>query len=218
MRSRKTGALVISIALTCGLSLTPVLRAYAQGNERAQAAEHVNTAAQHDDAAAAAAFESIAPVLHHPRCMNCHSAGDYPRQGDDSHRHTMQVRRGPDGDGVNSVKCSTCHQDHNLVGLHMPPGAPDWHLPSAAMPMSWQGLTDHQLCELLKDPRQNGNRTVEQIVEHMQSPLVLWGWDPGDGRAPIPMLQPEFLAKVKEWASAGAACPVEASTNGFPHH
>lgn len=41
---------------------------------------------ERDDAAAAAAFEAIIPVLHHPRCMNCHSTGDYPRQGDDSHR------------------------------------------------------------------------------------------------------------------------------------
>ena len=99
-----------------------------------------------DSAGSAAAFEAIAPVLLHPRCMNCHSTGDFPRQGDDSHRHTMEVRRGPNGQGLNAVKCGTCHQDHNLVGLHTPPGAPDWHLPSPAMPMIWQGLTDHQLC------------------------------------------------------------------------
>jgi hypothetical protein len=161
-----------------------------------------------NSAASAAAFEAIVPVLHHPRCMNCHSTGDFPRQGDDRHRHTMQVRRGPDGHGVNAVKCSTCHQDHNLVGLHMPPGAPGWHLPSPEMPMIWEGLTDSQLCELLKDPNQNGHRTVQQIVEHMSTPLVLWGWNPGEGRSPIPMPQPEFLARVNQWASNGAACPV----------
>jgi hypothetical protein len=91
--------------------------------------------------------------------------------------------------------------------LHMPPGAPDWHLPSPVMPMIWQGLNDHQLCELLKDPKQNGQRTVQQIVEHMSTPLVLWGWNPGDGRAPVTMPQPEFLAEVRKWASEGAACP-----------
>ncbi len=164
-----------------------------------------------DDAGAAAAFEAIVPVLRHPRCMNCHSTGDFPRQGDDSHRHTMQVRRGPDGDGVNAVKCSTCHQDHNLPGLHMPPGAPDWHLPSPAMPMIWEGLTDHQLCELFKDPQRNGHRTPAQIVEHMHTPLVLWGWTPGDGRTPVPTPQHEFLAKIQEWAEKGAACPADAS-------
>lgn len=154
-----------------------------------------------------AAFESIVPVLHNPRCMNCHSTGDFPRQGEDSHRHTMQVRRGPEGEGVNAVKCSTCHQDHNLAGLHMPPGAPGWQIPSPEMPMIWEGLTDRDLCELLKDPKQNGHRSVQQIVEHMSTPLVLWGWSPGEGRSPIPMPQREFLSKVKEWAFNGAVCP-----------
>ena len=31
---------------------------------------------------------------------------------------------------VTAQKCSTCHQDQNLSGLNMPPGAPDWHLPA----------------------------------------------------------------------------------------
>ncbi len=159
------------------------------------------------DGNGAAAFVAIVPVLHNPRCMNCHSAGDFPRQGDDNHIHTMDVRRGPHGDGVNAVRCSTCHQDHNLGGLHVPPGAPGWELPPPDMPMIWEGLTDRQLCELFKDPKQNGHRTVQQIIEHMSTPLVLWGWNPGEGRTPIPMPQPEFLAKVKQWASNGAACP-----------
>src|SRR5882757_11027772 len=156
---------------------------------------------------AAAAFEAIVPVLRHPRCMNCHSVGDFPRQGDDSHPHTMQVHRGPDGHGVNAVKCSTCHQDHNLVGLHMPPGAPDWELPTPAMPMIWEGLSDRQLCELFKDPKRNGNRTVEQIAEHMHTPLVLWGWAPGDGRTPIPTPQNSFLLNVQEWVAKGSSLP-----------
>lgn len=187
-----------------------ILLVVVQGAGRAKA-QLVHDVVSRDDAGAIAAFEAIVPVLHHPRCMNCHSSGDFPRQGDDSHRHTMQIRRG-DGHGMNAVRCSTCHQDHNLAGLHMPPGAPDWHLPSPAMPMIWEGLSDHQLCELLKDPQQNGHRTPEQIVEHMHTPLVLWGWAPGDGRTPVPMDQYEFLAKVQEWAAKGAACPVGANS------
>jgi hypothetical protein len=167
----------------------------------------VSETAKRDDAAAAGAFEFLSKVLHHPRCMNCHSSGDFPRQGDDGHQHTMNVRRGVDGHGVAGVKCSSCHQDHNLTGTHVPPGAPGWHLPSVAMPMIWEGLTDRQLCEMFKDPKQNGGRNVDQIVEHMSTPLVLWGWHPGEGRTPIPIAESEFLAKVKEWASKGAACP-----------
>jgi hypothetical protein len=160
-----------------------------------------------DDAAAAKAFEAIVPVLRHPRCMNCHSKGDFPRQGDDEHPHTMSMRRGSDGMGPPGVKCSTCHQDHNLVGVHMPPGAPGWHLPSPDMPMIWEGLTDRQLCQFFKDPGRNGHRSVEQIVEHMSTPLVLWGWNPGEGRTSVPTSEKEFLASVEEWASKGAACP-----------
>jgi hypothetical protein len=75
------------------------------------------------------------------------------------------------------------------------------------MPMIWERLSDRQLCELFKDPQQNGHRNVDGIVEHMNTPLVLWGWSPGEGRTPIPMPQNKFLAKVKEWAAKGAACP-----------
>jgi hypothetical protein len=149
------------------------------------------------------------PVLRQPRCMNCHSSGDFPRQGDDSHPHIMDVRRGPDGRGINGVKCSTCHQDHNLPGIHMPPGAPEWGLPSPAMPMIWEGLSDQQLCQLFKDPARNGHRTVAQIVRHMHTPLVLWAWSPGEGRTPIPYSEKSFLENVKLWADNGAACPAE---------
>ena len=77
----------------------------------------------------------------------------------------------------------------------------------SSMPMIWEGLTDRQLCELLKDPKQNGHRNVQQIVEHMSTPLVLWGWHPGEGRTPIAMPQAEFLNSVKQWADSGGACP-----------
>jgi hypothetical protein len=154
-----------------------------------------------------AAFEAIIPVLHHPRCMNCHSTGDYPRQGDDRHRHTMDVHRGPQGEGVNAVQCSTCHQDHNTSGLHSPPGAPEWELPPPYMPMIWEGQSDRQLCELFKDPNQNGHHNLQQIVHHMGTPLVLWGWHPGEGRTPVPMPVGEFMGYVKTWAAAGGPCP-----------
>ncbi len=140
-----------------------------------------------------ALFTAFVPVLRHPRCMNCHSQGDFPRQGDDGHPHTMNVRRGPAGMGVTAEKCSTCHQDHNLVGSHLPPGAPGWHLPPPSMPMIWQGLSDAQLCESIKDPKQNRGRNLDQLVEHLtEDKLVMWGWDPGEGRTPVPMPHDEF--------------------------
>jgi hypothetical protein len=155
-------------------------------------------------------FVEFVSVLRHPRCMNCHSRGDVPRQGDDGHPHTMNVRRGPEGHGVTSEKCSTCHQDHNLAGAHMPPGAPNWGLPPPTTPMIWEGLSDAQICRSIKDPKQNKNRSLDQLVEHLtDDKLVAWGWNPGEGRNPIPMSHEEFAAKVKRWQAAGAACPAD---------
>jgi hypothetical protein len=121
---------------TCGLLCQRALHAVAKQKE----GHHSTGAAARDESASTAAFEAIVPVLRHRRCMNCHSSGDFPRQGDDGHRHTMNVRRGLYGQGVAGLKCSICHQDHNLQGEHMPPGAPGWHLPSAHEPMIWEGL------------------------------------------------------------------------------
>lgn len=192
----------IWLALSCGL-LVCVLHLALRGSA-VEAREDQDAARQQTSVTA---FKAMLPVLRHPRCINCHAAGDYPRQGDDNHPHIMDVRRGPAGHGVNGVMCSTCHQDHNLPGVHVPPGAPGWALPPPATPMIWQGLTDRDLCELLKDPQQNGHRSVAQIVEHMHTPLVLWGWHPGDGRTAIPTSQQQFLMDVQVWASSGAACP-----------
>jgi hypothetical protein len=153
-------------------------------------------------------FTAFAPVLRHPRCMNCHSTGDFPRQGDDGHPHAMEVRRGAEGHGVTAEKCTTCHQDHNLAGAHLPPGAPNWGLPPASTPMIWQGLSDGQICQSIKDPKRNKNRNLDQLVEHLtEDKLVMWAWNPGEGRTAVPMSHDEFAAKVKQWQAAGAPCP-----------
>jgi hypothetical protein len=173
------------------------------------AAEHPTSpesiVAANDDGAL---FTAFVPVLRHPRCMNCHSQGDFPRQGDDGHPHAMNVRRGPDGHGVTAERCSTCHQDHNLEGPHLPPGAPNWGLPPAKTPMIWQGLTDAELCQSIKDRKQNRNRNLDQLVEHLtEDKVVMWGWNPGQGRSAVPMPHDEFAAKVRRWQEAGAPCP-----------
>lgn len=155
-------------------------------------------------------FGALTPVLRHPRCLNCHSTGDFPRQGDDGHQHAMNVRRGTNGLGVTAEKCPTCHQDHNLAGLHLPPGAPNWRLPPAVTPMIWQGRTDGEICAQIKDPKQNGGKSLQKIVEHMaEDKLVAWGWNPGEGRNPVPISHDEFSTRVKAWAAAGAPCPAK---------
>ncbi len=81
----------------------------------------------------------------------------------------------------------------------MPSGAPNWGLPPAATPMIWQGLTDGQICQSIKDPKQNKNRNLDQLVKHLTGDkLVMRGWNLGEGRTPVPMPHDEFSAKVKQ--------------------
>jgi len=161
-----------------------------------------------DDAASIAAFKEAYKVLMHPRCMNCHPSGDAPLQGEDSHIHAQNVKRGPDGKGKYALKCANCHQDANLPGENMPPGNPNWHLPSPEMPLVFQGQTAGELARQLKDPRQNGGKTLEQLLHHVSDDkLVLGCWDPGDGRTKPPLAHEEFVLKMREWIEKGAACP-----------
>ena len=164
--------------------------------------------AQRDDAASRAAFLAAYPVFMHPRCMNCHPTGNAPLQGDDSHPHAQNVQRGHDGKGLYALKCANCHQSENLPGLNMPPGNPNWHMLPPETPMVFQGKTPAQLARQLKDPRQNGGKTIEQLLHHVtEDKLVLGGWDPGDGRTKPPQSHAEFAARMREWVEKGAAIP-----------
>ncbi|HSD45790.1 MAG TPA: hypothetical protein VLB87_04175, partial [Pyrinomonadaceae bacterium] len=55
-----------------------------------------------------AAWEQVYSVLTHPRCINCHTATNYPQQGDDRQRHFANVVRGLGGTGVTGLKCAGC--------------------------------------------------------------------------------------------------------------
>ena len=76
----------------------------------------------------------------------------------------------------------------------MPPGGPGWQLPPEDMPMVFEGATPREICLHLKDPAQNGQRSPDEVVEHVETtPIVLWGWNPGEGRTPVPMSHEEFV-------------------------
>lgn len=153
------------------------------------------------------AFMKVYRVLMSPRCMNCHPSGDVPLQGDDSHLHTMLPKRGKEGKGIYAMKCANCHQPENTAGLNMPPGNPNWHLPPAGMKMVFQGKTAGQLARQIKDPKQNGNKTLEQLIEHADDGLVLAAWDPGEGRSLPPLSHDEFKQAWITWIKTGAYAP-----------
>jgi hypothetical protein len=166
-----------------------------------------NRLANNDSIASVQAFMEVYKVLMSPRCMNCHPAGDSPLQGDDSHVHTMLPKRGKDGKGVYAMKCANCHQPENIPGLHKPPGNPNWHLPPSDMKMVFEGRTPRQLAKQLIDPKQNGHKSKQQLLEHAHDALVLAGWDMGEGRAAPPMSHDEFVKVWTTWITKGAYAP-----------
>ena len=172
------------------------------------ATSRITRAAKPDAAASQAAFQKVYRVLTSPRCQNCHPAGDTPLQGDDSHVHLQNVKRGKDGHGAYGMRCDTCHQATNLLEMHMPPGNPKWSLPTPEHRMVFVGRRAGELCRQIKDPKQNGGRSLDQIFHHIaDDDLVGWGWNPGEGRTVPPLSRPDTVAQLKIWIDGGGACP-----------
>jgi len=160
-----------------------------------------------DSVASVKAFMEVYKVLMSPRCMNCHPSGDIPLQGDDNHLHTMSPQRGKDGKGVYAMKCSNCHQPTNTPGLNTPPGNPNWHLPPANMKMVFEGRTPNQLAKQIMNPKLNGNKNKQQLIEHADDGLVLAGWNMGEGRTVPPLSHEEFKKAWITWIQTGAYAP-----------
>jgi hypothetical protein len=156
-------------------------------------------------ARSAAMFTELGKVLTSPRCVNCHPAGDRPRQGDQARPHQPPVFRGADGMGLPAMRCSSCHGDANFDPARMP-GHPVWHL--APLEMAWEGKSVGEICMQIKDPARNGGRSLADLIEHIgDDTLVGWAWHPGFGRTPAPGTQEEAKALVEAWIDTGAACP-----------
>lgn len=179
-----------------------------------------------------AAWERVYSVLISPRCINCHTATNYPQQGEDRHRHQFNVVRGPDGHGVPGLTCAACHQGasskaaggancsecHEGADLEPTgvPGGHGWHL--APLSMAWQDRNDRplssaQVCRAVTDRARNMNMGgAELLKHHEEEELVLYAWRPGrraDGtpRALPPLTHAEFVNATRTWVEAGTPCP-----------
>jgi hypothetical protein len=160
-------------------------------------------------------WQAVYSVLTNPRCINCHTMTNYPRQDDDRHPHKFGVVRGRHDKGVPAAMCSTCHQAANNSASGVP-GGPAWHL--APLSMAWESkpgvpMSSGQLCATLKDRKRNGDHTLAELAEHHETePLVQWAWTPGthaDGsaRAAPPLTHGQFVTAFSAWIKAGAPCP-----------
>ena len=194
------------LAVALGLSLSALLAAC--GDAAPPAAP---TRPTPDKATGVAAFETVRAVLQHPRCQNCHPAGDAPLQGEEGRVHAMNIQRGPTGHGMAGAECTTCHGPANPpsnYGQHIPPGVIDgWHMPKPEEKLVFVGMAPRALCEQVKDRSRNGNKDMAALRKHLDTPLVKWGWDPGFGRTPVPTPFATFVSAWETWAAAGAPCP-----------
>lgn len=156
------------------------------------------------------AFDLMMQVLSHRRCINCHPAGDQPRQGEDSRLHRFGVQRGSEGHGTVALACHACHQSANNDDSGVP-GAPHWHL--APRSMAWEGLSRTEIARSMLDPARNGGRTPAEVEQHLtQDPLVLWAFEPGVDHEGTPREAPPvpvdtYIAAVKAWFAAGSPIP-----------
>ncbi len=204
-----SGVLAHCLIVGAGLALAPA--SVAQNPNALQPAETFQSISD-ERARSIALFEEAGKVIQHPRCVNCHPATDRPLQDMTMHPHQPPVFRGDGGMGLVGMQCNTCHSAENtpVVGqadtLKSIPCNPAWHL--APIEMAWEGKTLRQICEQLKDPKRNGDKTMAEMVEHMaHDDLVGWGWDPGEGREPVPGTQEEFGKIIQAWVDTGAVCP-----------
>jgi len=162
-----------------------------------------------NDQRSRAIFAEIGKVLTHPRCMNCHPAGDQPLQGVEHRVHFPPAHR--PGPNMFGEDCSACHTDRNFrvpvpTTFQSIPGHPRWAL--APLSMAWEGKTLGEICAQLKDKDRNGGRDLAMLHEHIsKDDLVAWGWHPGEGREPAPGSQELAVRLVQAWIDSGAQCP-----------
>lgn len=212
MRTRNTiAALAACAAMGAVLALSPATRAQENANDTLRPVSNFQSIGDATERSVAL-FQEAGKVIQHPRCVNCHPATDRPLQGITMHPHQPPVTRGDGGMGAPGMTCNTCHGAENvsIVGqaetLKSIPGHPSWHL--APIEMAWEGKSLGEICRQLKDPERNGGKSMAEMVEHMaEDSLVGWGWNPGEGREPVPGTQEVFGELIAAWVETGAACP-----------
>jgi hypothetical protein len=194
----------ILVALVAVLTGTPTVNAASDQSEGLASPDSFSAITDTAERSAAM-FTELGKVLTHPRCVNCHPAGDRPRQGDEGRPHQPPVARGADGHGLPAMRCSICHQAANFDPARVP-GNSEWHL--APREMAWEGKTLAEICAQIKDPKRNGGRSLEDLVHHIGTDtLVGWAWVPGSGRTPAPGTQQIAGALADAWVKTGAVCP-----------
>lgn len=165
------------------------------------------------------AWKEVYSVLTSPRCINCHTVTNYPRQAVTFYKpqrvlrypHIYGVVRGADDKGAPVARCTSCHGAANdpLTGI---PGAPDWH--QAPLSMAWESapgipMMGPDLCEALK----NEDPSLKHVLHFLKTePVVKWAFEPGtrwngEPRTPPPLSYGDFVNSFEDWKNEGFPCP-----------
>lgn len=164
-------------------------------------------------------WQKFFEVASHPRCANCHVGADHkpmwsgPSFGDKTRAHGMNINAGESRIGAETLLCSTCHitlkepdPTANLTPHAAPKVAMEWQL--APVEAEWFGKSSSYICNQLKDPTRNGERTIKEVAVHLDHDLILhWAWEPGGTREPAPHSLQETMDALMKWSAAGTPCP-----------
>ena len=170
-----------------------------------------------------AAWDIVYSVTSHLRCVNCHTGADNkPMWSGPSYGkprpHGMNINAGKSRIGAESLMCATCHTtlpadapNANDVAHAAPRVAMDWRL--APVEANWFGKSSHYICNQIKDPARNGNRSIKEVAQHLDHDLILhWAWNPGGNREPAPHSLQKLVDALMKWSAAGTPCRDEAGT------
>ena len=160
------------------------------------------------------AWARVFEVTSHPRCSNCHVGADNrpmwsgPSYGR-TRAHGMNINAGESRIGAETLACSTCHayrESLNDTPHAAPQVAADWRL--APVEAEWFGKSSDEICNQLRDPDRNGDRTLLELAEHLDHDVILhWAWTPGGGREPAPYDLQSHVNDILAWGVAGFPCP-----------
>ena len=206
----------IAVAVWCGLTLA-VAAAEPVGTDRVINDFEPGSVSVQDGLASWQLFFEVAS---HPRCSNCHVGADNrpmwsgPSYGK-TRVHGMNVSAGESRIGAEALACSTCHTtlkapdpNANAIPHSAPKVAMDWAL--APVEAEWFGKSSSYICNQLKDPERNGDRTIREVAAHLDHDLILhWAWNPGGNREPAPHSLQAAMDALMKWAAAGTPCPTQ---------
>ena len=148
-------------------------------------------------ARSAALFTEAGKVLTHARCVNCHPAGDRPRQGDVRRLHQPPVARGNDGFGLPAMRCPICHQAANFEPGRVP-GNQVWHPPR----LKWLGRARRSGKFARRSRTRRGTAAARWMRSCTISAPITWWAGPGC-RAPGVSPPPGHKARLARCSMLG---------------